>query len=424
MRSAIGLQVIVAAAVLAACDSGGKSDESGAGGDGSGAGAPTSGPGGPGGTTTGAGPSTGTGAGGSIDPGKVPMFIAQGSAGRTTVSCDDGHTWVGDHSWDVDADPLMCGMAQSARCYENDCSYMIGGECTSMQCCDHSPDVAKGVIWGNGKFVATWGWGQPGAVRTSTNGIDWATTHGNDTFGGLAYGAGRFVVASRFPFWSEDGTSWTAGETADFTNSDGSDMWSVRRFAYSDYDGGRFIAVASGDTNRDMLVSSDGGVTWWRPSVLPDDCAGEVSTYGGIVSGNGVTVIVDMDGNACRSTDGGDTWSVVPTGLTQVLSHGVWTGSEFWFWGDDSTRISSPDGVTWTQTPMTTPRRLGPVARSPEGTLVAVGNVWEGYEDLSFYRSTDGLEWEELAAGTFVPSHSIFYMAFGYADPSDVCPAP
>lgn len=415
---------LLATIALVACDSDSTSDgDSAQAGSGSGAGDTGSGAGSTG--TTGSASSGSGGSGGGVDPDKVPMFVAQGSAGRTTVSCDDGHTWVGDHSWDIDADPLMCGMAQSAVCYGATCSYLVNDECVQMECCNDSPDVAKGVIWGDGQFVATWGWGQPGAVRRSTNGIDWTTTHPNDSFGGLAYGGGRFVLASRFPFWSTDGASWTAGETADFTNSDGSDMWSVRRFAYADYDGGgRFVAVASGNTNRDMLVSSDGGQSWWRPSVLPDDCANEISTYGGIVSGNGVIVIVDMAGNACRSTDGGDTWSVTPTGLGQVLSHGVWTGSEFWFWGDDGFRISSPDGATWTTTPMATPTRLGPVARSASGTLVAVGNVWEGYDQQTFYRSTDGLTWDELGDGSFVPSHSIFYIAFGYADPSSVCPAP
>jgi hypothetical protein len=307
-----------------------------------------------------------------------------------------------------------------------DCSYEIGGKCVQMQCCNDTPDVAKGVAFGGGKFVATWGWGQPGAMRTSTNGVDWTTTHPNDSFGGLAYGGGgRFVAASRSPFVSSDGSAWTAGGAANFLNTDGSSMWSVRRFAYADYKGGgRFVAVASGNTNRDMLVSSDGGQSWWRPSVLPDACATEVAAYGGIVAGNDVIVIVSEDASACRSTDGGQTWSVVPTGLTQVLSHGVWTGTEFLFWGDDAYMISSPDGVTWTKKAMLTPTRLGPVARGPDGTLVAVGNVWEGYAQQSFWRSTDGLTWEALPKTAFVPSHGIFYMAFGYADPSSACPGP
>src|SRR5262249_3253710 len=155
--------------------------------------------------------------------------------------------------------------------------------------------------------------------------------------------------------------------------------------------GGRWVAVASGNTSRDMLLSSDGGVTWWRPASIPTACAGEVSTYGGIVPGNNVIVIVDQPAHAGRSTGGRHNRAVVPTGLTQILSHGVWTGSQFLFWGDDAFMVSSPDGATWTKTRMATPTRLGPVARSPSGTMVAIGNVWQGYEQQSFWRSTDGL---------------------------------
>jgi hypothetical protein len=147
-----------------------------------------------------------------------------------------------------------------------------------------------------------------------------------------------------------------------------------------------------------------------------------VSQYGGIVSGNDVIVIVSEDATSCRSTDGGQTWTVAPTGLTQVLSHGVWTGHEFRFWGDDAYMIASTDGASWTKTKMTTPTRLGPVARSEGGTLVAVGDVWDGYDKQSFLRSTDGLTWETLPAGAFVPSHGIFYITYGHADPSTVCP--
>ena len=216
--------------------------------------------------------------------------------------------------------------------------------------------------------------------------------------------------------------TWTKSGIADFRNTDGSKMSSVRRFGYGEYmGGGRFVAVATG-TGRDMMVSSDGGLTWWRPKTIPDNCAREVSTYGGIVAGNGVFVIVDQAANSCRSTDGGETWSVFPTGVTEILSHGLWTGTEFRFWGGGG-MLSSADGMTWTKTAMKTPIRIGPVALGPSGTIVAVRNVWEGYDQQLFLRSTDGLTWESLPKTSFTPSHSVFYMTSGYADPSTICPA-
>ncbi|MEZ4447412.1 MAG: hypothetical protein R3B72_50515 [Polyangiaceae bacterium] len=219
--------------VLWACG-GGPEDGAGAGGDSSSGGGATSGGGavaiGGGGAGEG-----GSSAGGGAPAGKVPMFVAQGSVGRTMISCDEGKTWVADHAWDVDGDPMVCGSTEPARCYESTCTYQVDGQCVEQPCCDHSADVAKGVVNGAGRFVATWGWGMPGEVRTSDDAVGWTPTLPGDTFGGIAYGGGRFVVASRTPHWSEDGLTWHAGGEADFKNADGSTMWSVRRFAYADY---------------------------------------------------------------------------------------------------------------------------------------------------------------------------------------------
>src|SRR5262245_52167588 len=71
------------------------------------------------------------------DNGLVPVFVAQGHVGRTTISCDDGRTWVGNRSDD-----------DSIRCF-------------SGVDCDHHPGAAHGVVFGHGWFFATFGWGQP-----------------------------------------------------------------------------------------------------------------------------------------------------------------------------------------------------------------------------------------------------------------------
>ena len=39
-------------------------------------------------------------------------------------------------------------------------------------------------------------------------------------------------------------------------------------------------------------------------------------------------------------------------------------------------------------------------------------------------RSDDGANWEVLGDGAFTGGHPIFEMAFGWAEPSDLCPAP
>ncbi|MBK8234509.1 MAG: hypothetical protein IPK74_03030 [Deltaproteobacteria bacterium] len=356
----------------------------------------------------------------------VPMFVAQGMVGRTTVSCDDGLTWIGERSWDVEGDAHLCGSTTPVDCSGSGstCTQRwFDGSCSEEACdCGHSPGFSKGVEHGAGRFVATWGWGWPGAVATSTNGFDWQTTLDGDTFGGLRYGGGRFVVASRTPQTSLDGITWTASQEADFHGDDGVTIWSVRRFGFADVDGGRFVAYASGDTSVDTLISSDGGGSWWRPRSMPSDCLGEgPGAYGDIIAGNGVIVMVDGDGHACRSDDGGSSWTAHTITDSRIASSGVWTGDEFWFWGFGS-RYSSADGITWTTTPIDAPDDIGPVARSPEGTLVAVNNVWLGYEQQAFLRSTDGVTWASLPDGDFTPGHPIFFIAFGHAEPSAMCP--
>jgi hypothetical protein len=360
-------------------------------------------------------------------PKKVGVFIAQGTFGRTTISCDDGHTWVGNHSWDLDADPMMCSAKQTVTCSNTTCPFSPGpsNTCQQTACCIDSPGTPKGIAYGNGTFVASWGWGGGGwgTVRTSTNGVDWKETYKTGGFGDVAYGAGHFVAASPSAIWSADGSSWT-GAKADYRDSAGAIVWSVRRMGYADYMGGRFITYAT--PNPAQLISSDGGKTWWKPSVWPAACAaGGISTYGDIIYGNNTIVIVDYAGMACRSTDGGVTWSTSPTGVTTILSRGVFTGTEFRFWGQ-GIMISSTDGVNWKQTALPgSPWIEGPVVRSPDtGTYAAVGNIWDGYAKQRLLRSTDGVNWETLAAGTFVASHPLMYMTYGYVDASPTCPAP
>ena len=95
------------------------------------------------------------------------MFVAQGLMGRLTVSCDDGHTWIANQSWDLAGDALVCGSTEPVDCYADSstCSYLGWNGCVTGTCdCLHHPGFSKGVAYGNGHFVATFGWGHPGSV--------------------------------------------------------------------------------------------------------------------------------------------------------------------------------------------------------------------------------------------------------------------
>jgi len=128
--------------------------------------------------------------------------------------------------------------------------------------------------------------------------------------------------------------------------------------------------------------------------------------------------------SACRSLDGGHTWTLSTFTDDLVVANPIFRDGAFWVWSHyDHVLFTSADAETWTQTPMATPTTLAAVSENPEtGTLVAVGSMWRGYDQQTFLRSSDGLTWEALADGAFTKSHPIFDIQFGYADPSEACP--
>jgi hypothetical protein len=76
---------------------------------------------------------------------RVGVFVAQGYAGRVSVSCDDGRTWTFDRE-DALTDEMGMPLPPVARCFD-------GVDC------DHHPGRAKGIVFHHGWFVRTNGWG-------------------------------------------------------------------------------------------------------------------------------------------------------------------------------------------------------------------------------------------------------------------------
>src|SRR5262245_50601353 len=48
--------------------------------------------------------------------GQVAIIVAQGLVGRTTISCDDGLTWIANRSFDQEGSDLLCGNKTPVRC--------------------------------------------------------------------------------------------------------------------------------------------------------------------------------------------------------------------------------------------------------------------------------------------------------------------
>jgi hypothetical protein len=392
MMRNLGAQLIVASCLLG-CGEGSGAGSGGGEGGASSTSASTSGSGGAGETSSSAssGSSSGQGGADGAHAGLVPMFVAQGHVGRTTISCDGGKTWVANRSDD-----------DAARCFENGFD------------CDHTPGAANGVTWGDGWFYATFGWGQPGSVRRSHDGVTWDKVVNDTTFGGMAFGNGKVLAGSRKPRLSADaGATWT--ELAEVPL----DIWNVREVAFAPFDTGRFVLVGNDGETRRIAISSDDGQSWKLPTV-PADC--DVSFYraGGIAYGNGVLLVTDGGVHVCRSVDGGATWKTGDLGGA-IESQLLWTGKEFMGWGGGSVRRSA-DGVSWTSQPISPNLNIGPTAVSDDGAFVAVRGGWSTWYDAQkLYRSDDGVTWQELSAGSFVGSHPITAMTFGWALPSAAC---
>lgn len=314
--------------------------------------------------------------------------------GRTIMTCDGGQTWVADRS-----------LNDRTRCW-------INGD-PNYEECDHGAGAGRGITWTGSAFIANFGWSGEikNTTERSTNGVAWAetplTTIG---VGGINAGHGAVVAPGSAAHVSRD-DGVTFAEVR-YSTTPGS----IRRTGYADYDGGRFMAVHDDG----LLVSADGGQSWWAPRVYPAGCGGAaLQTQGGVAYANGIILMVGGGGDACRSRDGGVTWTRTAIG-EQVTSHLTTDGDAFYAWGD-GVRLRSSDGATWTRTPMQPSLYLGPATYDPvHAVFVAVNDSY--YEYQRFYRSTDGVSWQTLDRGAAKGSHPVRAMAFGYAEASAVCP--
>lgn len=350
----------------------------------------------------------------------VPVFMATGHMGRTTFSCDEGESWEGNRAFDTDGDPDACSEVQPVICYDDNtgCQFLDDGVCHQVETncdCDHHPGQGLGIAYGDDWWVATFGWGPAGSVRRSQDGLTWETVLDDTGFGGLAYGNGTFVLGDRQPMRSvDDGATWQPTEPADFVAANGQTIFNVRQVGFADVDGGRFIIIATSGDNRDIMLSSDDGASWWRPEARPEACLNGTRA---ILAGNDALVLLGSQGVACTSQDAGETWSeVIVSADGYVGSGGVWDGTAFQWW-DNGDRYRSTDGMVWTTEAMPSGLNLGAVAADPlSGKMVAVRGGWESawYDGQEFYRSDDGLDWVTLDSAAFVGSHRIGRISLGH----------
>lgn len=330
---------------------------------------------------------------GAAPPGRIAAFVATGYVGRSMLSCDDGRSWVADQSDD-----------ESVRCFD-------GVDC------DHHAGRTKGIVFTGRHFLASYGWGTPGGVRRSEDGVRWEEVLADTRFGGIAVNPadGRVLAgARRSQITDDDGETWVGPFDTGLGGG-----FNVRRAGYG---GGAFVLV--GNNASEIVVSNDGSDgTWGPPRDIPSSCGASIQNQGGIAYGGGTLLILGGDGVACASDDGGQTWEANVVGES-VSSHVVWNGSEFVAWAPGIV-YRSADGRAWSTTETSPQRvRIGAVAFNPEtGTYVAINGGWnQWYDNQVAYRSDDGTTWETLADGAFRGGHPIYGITFGWVEPSEECP--
>jgi len=364
-------------------------------------GSDTAGSGGSGGTTgsggiTGSGGTAGTGGdagqagtGGTagVGEGEIPIFVAQGHAGRRVASCDGGQTWVADQSKD-----------DSIRCW-------VGGDPNEVEC-DHNEWPGYGVQFGGGYFWTTFGWGTEGPTMRSTNGVDWVNLNLVGTYGGLVFGEGRVLAATRYAKYSDD-----LGQTWHDTASVPLDGWNVRSAGYG---GGTFYMAASGSNGNEMVYSDD-GVSWSKPESAPAGCGGG----GSFAYGNGIMIWMNgSSGAPCVTSDNGRNWT--QNNIGENASSVVFNGTHFMVW-QSGKRHRSADGVNWTTTDMNPNLSLEHAAVADDGSAyVGVKQSWGNYYDQQeFYYSSDGINWTE--SSSYTGGHPVRSMAFGRGATSTLC---
>jgi hypothetical protein len=232
------------------------------------------------------------------------------------------------------------------------------------------------------------------------------------TFADVAYGNGVFVAGGNPTRVSSDGTTWETGGDLTFD-------FNYRGIEFVPTAGGTFIVTGESGTQRAISYSHD-GKAWQAASDRPDLCGQELR---GVAGSEAAMIVVSAQGHVCRSTDG-NTWTYAAV-TERFTSPPLWTGSEFWIYSG-ARLFKSPDGQAWTSQDIE-PKNIaiGPLARSPEGTLVAANDGWQvWYEKQHFFRSSDGVHWEVLPATAFTGSHPIYFISFGYVPASAGCEAP
>ncbi len=345
----------------------------------------TSGPGGPGATTTTNSSTTGTG--GSA-PNLEPVFVAIGAGAWAATTCDRGQTWsTSEFSPDRE---------------------------------DHSEWSAfGGLAFGNDAFVMATGWGFPGHVIRSADGVIWqdlddAAFPGSgfdSSVGGVVFDGASFLLFGSSIWSSADGSTWTV--TGNELPPGSNQLRQLRAFPTG-------LIVASVETQYGddhslgnwITVSSDGGTSWSEGTGYDAACGNPIQHWGDIELKDGV-LLVGAE-TLCRSTDLGQTWSTVETPNGESIRD-LFADATYFYAASGSRIFRSADGTSWEEA-------------ADLGTEIAKGS-WGGGAYVAMngdgtrvFYSGDGSSWDEGTISTALTPTIVRDLGVGYFANADACP--
>lgn len=310
--------------------------------------------------------SAGESTGEPVDDDGVSVFVAMGWGGRRIISCDEGRTWINDHQDSVEDDW-------------------------------HQSYSPKGLAYHDGLFAVLTGWGMPGIVRTSRDGIDWQETSLPSSYGGIGFDGDQVVIMGGGAnlFSVDDGATWTEHDSP--LPPVGRDTMSFGSVWLGAGDGQLYVRVGEAD--------------WQLVGGCPGDVGG-IGERGGFARGGGRLLVVGGDQTTCAIDEVSGEFLGAGSFGDPIEFEGkpAFIGGEFWA-ANGTTLHTSGDGVTWTARSLPVPLSL--FAQSTAGTIV-------GIHGDAFHYSDDGRTWQEAAAPL---GNGIVRLVHGRAIASEQCPA-
>lgn len=246
-----------------------------------------------------------------------------------------------------------------------------------------SNDTYMGLAYGNGKFVIVKSgmYASGTGALVSTDGINWQSypTPMNPSAVKMTYGGGKFIAISSNPgsrgIWSTDGESWTQFS-----------MPSSKSWGGIVYGSGRFVATASDG----YIATSTDGLTWTQSA------APELNRWRDPVYCNGKFVVVASSGtNRAMSSADGINWTLATIPGEQKSWYTLACGGGRFVAVTGNAATTSTDGLSWTE-----PVSMAPVGSGVgaitygNGKFVIVPNCSGGY--CAIATSVDGVSWTQV----------------------------